>query len=218
MPPTTVKKNMILPLTVVVIVSTALASGAVYAVQNKQNNDTQNNLQAQINGLKSQIAALPTATPTSMASPVVSTTTPDPTSGWKTYTSTDMGISFKYPSTWTVTTISTGTEGQQTALGVSGDDQADFTISTTLPAYDNQSIAAQYAALVNLSKADTDYQAIPAKNEIRFRETDPGGSNNDEAVFATGKQIVGFSTDTSAVGYAEDKNDYDLMINSFSSL
>jgi hypothetical protein len=45
------------------------------------------------------------ASPTPIASVTVSVVksvvaTPDPTTGWKTYTSSDFGLSFKYPNTW----------------------------------------------------------------------------------------------------------------------
>jgi hypothetical protein len=52
---------------------------------------------------KNKTTATPTPTVTATTSAVASaTTTTDPTASWKTYTSDSYGISFKYPSNWTL--------------------------------------------------------------------------------------------------------------------
>jgi len=98
------KNNIILYLVLAVIISALVTGGIVYAVQSKQNADTKNTLQAQIDVLTSQVAQLPTTTPVATTTPTPSpSATPDVTASWKTYTSTSQGISFKYPSDWFVT-------------------------------------------------------------------------------------------------------------------
>jgi len=60
---------------VIVAALVALIAGAsVYAYEKQQNTTDQNNLQAQINSLKTQLAAAAKATPTATATPVVSFT------------------------------------------------------------------------------------------------------------------------------------------------
>jgi len=102
----------------VIILSAAVTGGAVFAIQTKQNADTKNNLQTQVNSLKSQLAVLSTASPVPVATaaPLVTltptaTATPDPTAGWKTYSDTNSGLSFKYPSTLVLNNTSTRDKG-----------------------------------------------------------------------------------------------------------
>ena len=223
-------RNRILLVTLLaVVLSAAITGGIVYTVQSKQNNDTKTDLQAQVDSLKAQLAALPTVTPTPVATatPIptatpaatatpVASPSPSLTADWKTYTSNDMGVSFKYPPTWKVSTASTGTGGKQTAITVSSDDQTFFELSTTLADYDNQTIASQYATLVSINKVNKGYSAIPDKKEVRALVETPGASD-DNVFFATGKKVIVFSTDTSATGYSKNKNNYDLMVSSFSS-
>ena len=56
------------------VIVALLVGGAVYAYENKQNNDTRNTLQTQIDNLKTQVAAI---SPTATATPVA-TATPSP--------------------------------------------------------------------------------------------------------------------------------------------
>lgn len=104
--------NRVLLITLLAVVLTALITGgAVYAMQNKQNTDTKNDLQSQVDGLRSQLTSVQksVATPTpsvspsaaATASPVAkATATPNTTAEWKTYTNTAHKYSVKYPSAW----------------------------------------------------------------------------------------------------------------------
>ena len=94
MTPSAQRNNTVLYIALAVVLSAVITGGIVYAVQSKQNTDTKNTLQAQVDSLKAQVAVLPTAT-------LVATT--GATASWKTYTSTGQGISFKYPTDWFVT-------------------------------------------------------------------------------------------------------------------
>lgn len=99
--------------TVGVLIAALIAGGAVYVYEHLQQVKSQQDLQSQIDGLNSQLAtakrinAIPTSTLT--ATPIASATArptsssiPDPTSDWKTYKSPQEGLSFKYPSDWTL--------------------------------------------------------------------------------------------------------------------
>ena len=69
------KKVSVLLVTILTILLSAIVTGGVvYAVQNRQNSKTRDDLQAQVDALKAKVAALPTATPT-----ITSSTTATPT-------------------------------------------------------------------------------------------------------------------------------------------
>lgn len=85
-PSNTVHKNIwVIPL--VIVVSALLAGGLVYIVENNKNTNTKNNLQVQIDTLKSKLAIVPTVSPTSSA---IDT---------QTYTNTTYGYSIQYKKT-----------------------------------------------------------------------------------------------------------------------
>ncbi len=96
-----------------VLVAALLTGGGVYTYQKNQATKTQEDLQAQIDSLKSELAiakqavATPTSDPTasdssSTASSATSNTIPDSTASWKTYSNASLGFSIKYPSNLTV--------------------------------------------------------------------------------------------------------------------
>lgn len=71
--------NRIIVITVLAVVLCAVLSGGlVYALQNKQNSQTKNDLQAQITSLQTQVASLstsPTPSPEATATPTAITST-----------------------------------------------------------------------------------------------------------------------------------------------
>ncbi|MCX6812044.1 MAG: PsbP-related protein [Candidatus Berkelbacteria bacterium] len=77
----------------VVLTIIIVGGGTYYYMQRKLTND-KNNLQSQIDSLNKQIKDLQTTSSTSSTS---TTATTDPTAGWKTYTNSTYGFSFKYP-------------------------------------------------------------------------------------------------------------------------
>lgn len=113
---TKIPKSNIFRYFVLILVLIIASSGITYLIQNNSSSNTRNSLEEQINSLKKQIAALSTnALPSPTASATISptasssssptattipTSTPDPYSGWKSYTISDLNVSFKYPGTW----------------------------------------------------------------------------------------------------------------------
>ena len=106
-------KNLIL--IIVSVLATALVvGGGVYAFQRSQQATSQQNLQSQIDTLKSQLASanavtpapsavpassqVPTLTPTPSATPVKATKSPN--NGWEAYVSADEKFKVNYPPTW----------------------------------------------------------------------------------------------------------------------
>ena len=99
---TSTPKNTLSIISVVLgaIISALIVGSGVYAYERNRNTKTINDLQAQIDTLKSQVA-LATPTPVATVTPIVSAApTADPTAGWSTYTSVNFPINFKYPATW----------------------------------------------------------------------------------------------------------------------
>jgi len=77
------------------IVAGAITAGATATYQHYQQVKTTNDLQAQINTLKQQLAVTPTASPTA---------------SWLSYSDTKQGFTIKYPATgWKVTSSATNT-------------------------------------------------------------------------------------------------------------
>ena len=97
MEPQSLRHNLLF-LLVAVALSAVIAGGVVFTIGKIQNTNTKNDLQAQVDTLKKEIAAIPSAS----ASPTPTTaTTPTPTAtldpSKATYTNTKYGYSFTYP-------------------------------------------------------------------------------------------------------------------------
>lgn len=90
---------------ITVIVTAAVIGGGGYYYLNGKNVKEKNDLQAQIDDLNAKIStaqtALSAATATTGTTSIgSSTTTTDPTAGWKTYSNPTYGFTFKYPADW----------------------------------------------------------------------------------------------------------------------
>lgn len=93
--PASIPKSSLFPILFVVLILVLLAATGVFAYQNMQ--------------LQKQIAILQTQpTPTLLLPPTPQTKpdlAPPNTSNWKTYTSSAIGVEFKYPPDWKITTF-----------------------------------------------------------------------------------------------------------------
>lgn len=88
--------STILTVCLTAVVALALAAGGYYYI-NKQNQDDTAALRAQITALTTDLAAAKKAGTTAATSTISDTTTATSTAGWKTYTNSTYGFSFKYP-------------------------------------------------------------------------------------------------------------------------
>ena len=86
------------------VLAAAITGGSVYAAMHKRAADDKKTLQAQVDSLKTQVAALPTAMPVPSASPVATASPATQT----TYTNTKYGYSFEYDATANDITASAG--------------------------------------------------------------------------------------------------------------
>lgn len=113
------KKSIVPAIVSAVIVSALVAGGGAYAYERSQQTKQSQDLQSQIDSLKAQLATAQKATPAPTIAPVATTTptatanptptpTADATAGWKTYSDTSSGASFKYPTTWSAVGDGTG--------------------------------------------------------------------------------------------------------------
>ncbi|MBU6389538.1 hypothetical protein KGQ71_03410 [Patescibacteria group bacterium] len=98
-------KSSLFPVVILAVIVVGLASGiGVYAYQKHQQNTSEQNLQSQINTLKSQLAAKPSSATSALS---IAPSTAD----WKTFTDPDYGLSFKYPNSWSAGAIVNETAG-----------------------------------------------------------------------------------------------------------
>lgn len=88
---------------VTAIIAAILAGATTYLLARHYGNAKNTDLQDQINALRAQVSAAPTATPVATATPTATpTATADPTAGWSTVTNKSLGFSLKYPTDWSV--------------------------------------------------------------------------------------------------------------------
>ena len=207
--------NIIVITLIAVIITAAVTGGIVYTIQSKQNTTSKNDLQAQVDSLKSQIAAFPTAspkpiasaaptaTPVSSASPVA---TADPTAGWKTYTFTEANISFSYPSEWGTVTVKQGRTTQGTSpyiifsanTSISGG-----TYSKDLSA--NRGALDHEAAVKTILTANNNCQSIILNAADKLACTVVSTKSNTSAYFVgnIGTHALGPGPQEALMGYAQ---------------
>ncbi|MEI6477642.1 MAG: hypothetical protein WCO52_01520 [bacterium] len=223
------KSSPLMPAVIAAVIAAALAGGITYAVQNKRSADSQNTLQAQVDSLKSQLAALPTATPLAVATATPTptatpTATPDPTANWKVYTNTKMGFSFKYPTDWkvAVTTDETGGNSFNADLTPASGSQL-YVIQALhiLPAQDNKDISTQLAYLKSVNSGSS-LTSLTSQYGIRYSEDSEKAGKSENADFATGKYIMSLFFHATAgnqtTDYAAGKAVYDEVVSTFAKL
>lgn len=89
-----------------IIITIAVVGGGTFYVMQRQINSIRSDNQTRVDDLNKQIKTLQSATSSTTAT---TPTTTDETAGWKTYTNTTYGFSFKYPSNLTKTDASSYT-------------------------------------------------------------------------------------------------------------
>jgi len=88
---------------ITILVALVFGGGAYYYLNNKAEKEKKD-LNSQITDLQKEIATLKAASTAATTTP---TATADETAGWKTYTNTTYGFSFKYPADYNLTDAST---------------------------------------------------------------------------------------------------------------
>lgn len=188
------KSNVARYVVLAVVLSAVTTGGIVYAIQNKRSNDEKATLQAQVDNLQLRIAAASTATPSPTATATAETSpspTADATANWKTYSG--QGISFKYPSDWTVHAASVGS-GTEISLLSSKEyrvEEGSFSPIIITIYQDTSS-----ASIDNyLADSSADYKAllqsetvlVGGKTGYVLRGTTPPVHHDNTLVFAGGK-------------------------------
>jgi hypothetical protein len=82
---------------ITVVATAAIVGGGTYYLANKSAEKDKSDLQAQIDDLDAKVSG---TTVTSGETVTSGATVTDETAGWKTYTNTELGFSFKYPADW----------------------------------------------------------------------------------------------------------------------
>jgi hypothetical protein len=90
--------------TAFVLLSAAIVGGTTWYIMDKNANDIKASNDKSVSELQKQIDELKTAKADTLATPT--TTAVDKTAGWKTYTNNDLKISFKYPTNYTLSDMS----------------------------------------------------------------------------------------------------------------
>jgi len=86
-----------------VAVTLVVAGGGTYYYMSQKLENEKSNLQSQITELNKQIDDLQATETTTDSTDDSTTTETDETAGWKTYASSNIGFSFKYPNSWILT-------------------------------------------------------------------------------------------------------------------
>lgn len=219
----------------VVVTALVIGGGTYWYVNNKATTD-KTALQSTIDGLNANVTALnkkvTDLTPTAVtpSAPAPTTTTPttasEPTAKSNTYTNTKLGFSFKYPTDWNVHVTSDETTGNSFVADITpADGKLLYTIgfSHTILNYDNKDINTQFTYLKSSAySGNTDFKVLTSQSGITYSGVDKGGSKQNQALFATGKYIIGFSyyavNGNQTTDYAAGKTIFDEVISTFAKL
>jgi len=98
---------------IAVILSLGIAAGGTYYYMNQKLENEKSNLQSQITELNKQIDDLQATETTADSTDDSTTTETDETAGWKTYTNSTYGFSFKYPSEFLISKDNLAPKGQE---------------------------------------------------------------------------------------------------------
>jgi hypothetical protein len=204
-----------------VVVTIAVVGGGTFYLMEKQIDSVRSDNQSKMDDLNKQIAGLKSTTSTT-ATPATTTTpaTTDATAGWKTYTNSTYGYSFKYPANDEITSPPTsnaatvnGADGGHWIFAVDIPDEAN---GLSLSDYVDQLIAAKIKigsndAGIKLSSTKTNI-TVGGKNAIEFSIKNYGDYGNAGATLYDNGNTINIKGDTATT---QNNADFTLFLSTF---